>query len=97
MAGSAQASAPATTTGAETAATKMHVPQPRAGAVPRDRLVSAIIARPDVRLTLIDAPVGYGKTTLLSEWHASPAEQRSFARLSLDPGDNDPVRFFETA
>ena len=95
MAGSVQASVSAANAGVEAAATKMHVPQPRAGAVPRERLVSTILSRADVRLTLIDAPVGSGKTTLLSEWHASPAEQRRFAWLSLDPGDNDPVRFFD--
>jgi LuxR family maltose regulon positive regulatory protein len=43
----------------------------------------------------VSAPAGSGKTTLLSEWHAASAEERSFAWLSLDPSDNDPVRFYE--
>ena len=52
------------------------------------------------KLTLISAPAGFGKTTLVSEWIASPRhcppEQvcgNSVAWLSLDEGDNDPARF----
>jgi len=63
--------------------------------VARDRLVAAITAAADARLTLVLAPAGSGKTTLLSEWRASPDEQRPFAWLSLDAADNDPVRLFE--
>ena len=36
----------------------------------------------------------WGKTTLLSEWYASPEEDRPFAWVSLDPSDDDPVRFW---
>jgi LuxR family maltose regulon positive regulatory protein len=46
------------------------------------------------KLTLIRAPVGWGKTTLPADWCASAAETRSFAWLALDRGDNDPVRFW---
>jgi LuxR family transcriptional regulator, maltose regulon positive regulatory protein len=46
------------------------------------------------KLTLIRAPAGWGKTTLLADWYASAAETRSFAWLALDRGDNDPVRFW---
>jgi LuxR family transcriptional regulator, maltose regulon positive regulatory protein len=67
----------------------------RKGLVRRDRLVAAILAAADARLTLIQAPAGSGKTTLLSEWQAASAEARPFAWLSLDSGDNDPVRFWE--
>ena len=41
------------------------------------------------------APAGWGKTTLLNEWRSSPSDERAFAWLSLDPGDNDPVKLFE--
>jgi len=43
------------------------------------------------KLTLISAPAGFGKTTLISEWVASC--ERPVAGLSLDEGDNDPARF----
>ncbi len=43
------------------------------------------------RLTLISAPAGFGKTTLVSEWIASCG--MPVAWLSLDEGDNDPARF----
>jgi LuxR family transcriptional regulator, maltose regulon positive regulatory protein len=46
------------------------------------------------KLTLVCAPAGWGKTLLLSEWHASKEESRPFAWVSLDPGDDDPVRFW---
>jgi len=46
------------------------------------------------KLTLIRAPAGWGKTTLLADWYASAAETRAFAWLALDRGDNDPVRFW---
>jgi len=52
------------------------------------------------KLTLISAPAGFGKTTLVSEWIASPWHRppgqvcgRPVAWLSLDEGDSDPVRF----
>ena len=43
------------------------------------------------KLTLISAPAGFGKTTLVSEWIAGG--ERPFAWLSLDKGDSDPQRF----
>ena len=47
------------------------------------------------QLTLIGAPAGSGKTSLLSAWHADPREHRPFAWISLDSADNDPVRFWD--
>jgi LuxR family maltose regulon positive regulatory protein len=61
--------------------------------VPRPGLVHRL-RESTGRLTLVDAPAGWGKTTLLAEWQASPDEHRRFAWLSLDDGDNDPVRFW---
>lgn len=46
------------------------------------------------KLTVIRAPAGWGKSTLLAEWHATEAGSRGFAWLTLDRGDNDPVRFW---
>ena len=74
-------------------ATKLYMPPPRPGAVLRPRLVARLNAglAAGHRLTLISAPAGFGKTTLVSEWGA--ASGHSVAWLSLDAGDNDPARF----
>lgn len=72
-------------------ATKLHVPTPRPKAVPRHRLIDQLDRGLESRLTLIAAPPGFGKTTLLSEWIAKSG--RPVLWLSLDDGDNDPARF----
>jgi LuxR family transcriptional regulator, maltose regulon positive regulatory protein len=77
--------------------TKLHVPAARPGLVPRGELVGRLVAEHDRKLTLLCAPAGWGKSTLLGEWHASPEETRPFAWLSLDPADHDPVRFWSYA
>jgi LuxR family maltose regulon positive regulatory protein len=47
------------------------------------------------KLTLVSAPAGFGKTTLLAEWLASdPAREQSVAWLSLDQADNQPLSFW---
>ena len=46
------------------------------------------------RLTLVCAPAGYGKTTLLAQWQAEDVETTPFVWLSLDEGDADPVRLW---
>ena len=78
--------------------TKLYIPPPRSGRVPRPRLVERLNAGLNRKLTLISARAGFGKTTLLSEWIAtvkSPhsAIQDRIAWLSLDSGDNDLTRF----
>jgi LuxR family transcriptional regulator, maltose regulon positive regulatory protein len=72
--------------------TKLRPPSLGRGHVPRRRLIDSLIASSDRRLVLLDAPVGYGKTMLLSEWRASSAENRPFAWVSIDPEDADPGR-----
>jgi LuxR family maltose regulon positive regulatory protein len=78
-------------------ATKLHIPGVRAGIVSRDELVGLLVGGRDGKLTLLNAPAGFGKTTLLAQWCASPSEERAFAWVSLDEGDNDPVRFWTCA
>jgi LuxR family maltose regulon positive regulatory protein len=79
--------------------TKLFVPPPRPNLVPRPRLIARLDAglRLGHRLTLISAPAGFGKTTLVSEWvHKAGAHGDApshVAWLSLDEGDNDPARF----
>src|SRR5829696_3464755 len=72
-------------------ATKLFVPPPRPGVVHRPRLIERLNEGLHRRLTLICAPAGFGKTTLLSEWLSGC--QQPAAWLSLDEGDNDPTRF----
>ena len=72
-------------------ATKLYVPPPRPGVVLRPRLFERLDEGLHSRLTLICAPAGFGKTTLISEWLAGC--ERPVAWLSLDEGDNDPTRF----
>jgi LuxR family maltose regulon positive regulatory protein len=74
--------------------TKLHVPSVRPGFVPRRELVARLAGDGAPRLVLVCAPAGWGKTTLLAAWHASDATERPFAWVSLDPSDDDPVRFW---
>ena len=78
-------------------ATKLHIPSVRAGIVSRDELVGLLVGGRGGKLTLLNAPAGFGKTTLLAQWCASPSEERAFAWVSLDEADNDPVRFWTCA
>jgi LuxR family maltose regulon positive regulatory protein len=72
--------------------TKLFIPRPRTNLVSRPHLIDRLIAGQDKKLTLIAAPVGFGKTTLLSEW--IPKSPRCVTWLSLDEGDNSPTRFW---
>ena len=75
--------------------TKLYVPKARPGLVGRPRLLDRLSRGAESKLTLISAPAGFGKTTLLAEWLAAgPPAERSVAWLSLDPGDNQPVAFW---
>jgi LuxR family maltose regulon positive regulatory protein len=71
--------------------TKLYVPPPRPKAVLRPRLIERLNEGLHRRLTLVSAPAGFGKSTLLGEWLAGC--ERPAAWLSLDEGDNDPTRF----
>ena len=71
--------------------TKLYVPLPRPNSVHRPRLIERLNEGMHCKLTLISAPAGFGKTTLVSEWVADC--ERQIAWLSLDKGDNDPQRF----
>jgi LuxR family maltose regulon positive regulatory protein len=72
-------------------ATKLFIPSARQTLVQRPRLMERLQAVLTCRLTLVSAPAGFGKTTLVSEWVAGC--ERPVAWLSLDESDNDPTRF----
>src|SRR5262245_20400035 len=71
--------------------TKLHAPRRRRGVVHRRRLRNRLRGGDQHSLTLVSAPAGFGKTTLLTEWFGD--EPRT-AWLSLDGRDNDPVLFW---
>jgi len=71
--------------------TKLFSPPIRLNTLPRPRLIQSLEAGIDGKLTLVSAPPGFGKTTLITAWLHST--DRPFTWLSLDEGDNDPVRF----
>jgi LuxR family maltose regulon positive regulatory protein len=71
---------------------KLEAPVPRQRVSRRELL--DLCSGPPRKLTLIRAPAGWGKSTLLADWHALDDETRPFAWVALDGGDNDPVRFW---
>lgn len=72
-------------------ATKLYHPRLRPNMVSRKRLTERLNAGLHRKLTLICAPAGFGKTTLVSEWTLGLG--RPIAWLSLDEGENDSTRF----
>jgi LuxR family maltose regulon positive regulatory protein len=73
--------------------TKLHAPSSRKEWVERRPLIQAL-AGAAAKLILVDAPAGFGKTTLAAQWRSSTIEKRSFAWLSLDRADDDPGRLW---
>ncbi len=74
--------------------TKLYIPPPRPGLVARLPLIARLNEgrRLGHRLTLVSAPAGFGKSSLLSAWAAQ--YEGAVAWLALDEGDNDPARFW---
>lgn len=70
-------------------ATKLHAPAPRADRVRRERLFDRLDCR--AALSLVSAPAGFGKSTLVSDWLRQ--RERPAAWVSLDPADSDLRRF----
>lgn len=79
-------------------ATKLFVPTLQGNRVPRRRLITQLDESLERKLTLISAPAGFGKTTLLAEWieqkdKGPGTKDERYAWLSLDENDNDPTLF----
>lgn len=88
-------SAPTLDLPANLRATKLIVPPARAQLVVRSRLFKRLEAGLQGKLTLIAAPAGFGKTTLVSAWRSTAlGSALPFAWVSLDAGDNDPLLFW---
>ena len=73
---------------------KYAVPPARDGTVVRQRLTDRLEGPGDARLCVVVAPAGWGKTTMLSQWTAEPGVRGRSAWVSLDPSDDEPVRFW---
>lgn len=78
--------------------TKLHIPQSRATFVNRPHLIKRLDACLYRQLTVVSAPAGFGKTTLVANWiqrlRDAEADAKSvFVWVTLDQNDNDPVRF----
>ncbi|HEX2048770.1 MAG TPA: hypothetical protein VHF27_13470 [Acidimicrobiales bacterium] len=87
--------APEVTPTAPLLETKLHVPRQGRRLVDRARLRERLSRGAESALTLVSAPAGFGKTTLLTEWvGALPADGPPVAWLSLDGRDNDPALFW---
>src|ERR1700730_11713067 len=78
-------------------ATKLYLPRLRPNVVSRPRLLERLNEGLHRKLTLIAAPAGFGKTTLVNEWvegiERPRARRAGTAWLALDEGENDPARF----
>ena len=75
--------------------TKFYVPRPRAALVPRPRLSERLRQVTSAKATLISAPPGFGKSTLLADWLASAASDDLIpVWVSLDATDNEPFAFW---
>ena len=75
-------------------ATKVHPPQSRRRLVDREALVDRLVLGMPGRLTVVSAPAGWGKTSLVLQWRHRTAGSRRFGWVSLDEDDGDPVRFW---
>lgn len=71
--------------------TKLHRPEPGPGHIPRPQLINYLNHNPQRKITLVSAPAGFGKTTLMAEWLQTGSRQ--VAWLSLDEADRNFVRF----
>jgi LuxR family maltose regulon positive regulatory protein len=74
--------------------TKLRPPRVRGGIVPRQQLLERLRAGRERRLTLVCAPAGYGKTTILGQWVVADRDRTPFAWVSLDQTDRDPVKLW---
>jgi LuxR family maltose regulon positive regulatory protein len=72
--------------------TKLFIPKPRSNVVVRERLNERLDRAAEVKLTLISAPAGFGKSTALAAWLAT-TEKSAVAWLSLEESDRRPSAF----
>jgi LuxR family transcriptional regulator, maltose regulon positive regulatory protein len=88
---------PTTEGGLDLLATKLTLPRTSLRQVPRPRLFDLLNAGTQQLLTLVSAPAGAGKTTMLASWSSSRQPPGPVAWLSLDTGDNEAGRLWAYA
>ncbi|MDY6875742.1 MAG: BTAD domain-containing putative transcriptional regulator [Chloroflexota bacterium] len=95
---------PPTSTSSLVLTSRLTPPSPAPESLPRPRLFSLLDRGLTVRLTLLSAPPGYGKTTLLAQWLAARPQSRApqqprrsplFAWYKVSETDNEPLTFIE--
>src|SRR5438270_3063496 len=74
--------------------TKFHIPTRRGTRTSRPRLSNRAVEVARASLTLVSAPAGFGKTTLLTDWMESLPDGIARSWLSLDSQDNEPGQFW---
>lgn len=72
---------------------KLLGPAVRPDLIPRYRLMTALTGS-KAKLVLVEAPAGFGKTILVTQWRSAASDNRPFAWVSLDQGDDDPARLW---
>jgi len=72
---------------------KLLGPAARPEWIPRQRLITGLTAS-EAKLVLVEAPAGFGKTILVAQWRSAASDNRPFAWVSLDQGDDDPARLW---
>ena len=77
--------------------TKLYVPRASSNLVPRHRLIEALREGASRKLTVVVAPAGFGKTSLLSAWLRETTDGNSVAWVSLDASENEPAQFWAYA
>src|SRR5215207_1490529 len=73
---------------------KLRAPAPRPEQLVRRKLLDLLRNGLDTRVSVMSAPTGYGKTTLLAHWRQVEEAELPFAWVSLDEQDNDPIRLW---
>ncbi|QBD75635.1 hypothetical protein EPA93_06295 [Ktedonosporobacter rubrisoli] len=73
---------------------KLHLPHLQDPLVTRSRLLTRLNAALQHKMILISAPAGFGKTILVRQWIETQSQDTQTAWLSLDPEDDDPIRFW---
>ena len=74
---------------------KLYAPSLRPEYIPRPRVLKLLTeGLKDHKITLVDAPPGYGKTTLLAQWRQAEGDNLPISWVSLDEQDNEPMRLW---
>jgi LuxR family maltose regulon positive regulatory protein len=75
--------------------TKLSAPRPRHGGLDRKELIDAVLAESrDASVIVVEAPPGWGKSTLLASWRDASLHPARFGWFSIEASEDDPVLFW---